>query len=640
MTELFKKLAAQIVKFGLVGVINTGVDLILLNLFYALFSPVNLMGKFLCAIFAATIACVNSFYMNKKWTFKQQSQASSEQIRGFIFVNIIGLCVNNSVFLFASKYLDELLNLTGFINLNLAKLTGVGAAMAVTFIGYRTGVFNLSRLAAYRERPHQIPETSKPRLSLILLVALMVRIIYAAHCQAAYGDGINYFWTARQLTDPLLADGDWFWLNLHVLLQTPLHFLGLSDYLILMISSLIPGLLLILVIYQLSNRLFNPVTTLAALLIVTFHPRFIEFAINGYSESLAILFILTLLLLCTMSSKDRKVWCLCGMTAGALFLVRNELAVISLAAIFALGFYSKSPKMAIFTQICSALVVIIGYFLICEHLTDSIGFGQKFTTLAKPFSEQLDFAEAARATYSQSPEVSHIAYFHRFGRNLFYLAERLPGILLQPLPLCIPFLYLLQNRKQRSRFLPLIWLFIFLPLPIYLFTHCEPRYFLGSALLLTLLGLHAFLLLCRYFSETNGLRIFRYAILLLCLGLSVLAAIQSQWLNYRGAIHKAVAKELRKLPPAQQIVGDGFGYITGSGFWFGQKTYPRPWLEEITDLESYLTENPETYVLIYESYLIKSKSALLPLFEEIPNSIELLAQVHTGSDKCLILRKK
>lgn len=84
------KILQQVAKFGVVGVLNTAIDLGVLNL---------LVYFGIGVLFANTIstglAITNSFLWNKYWTFRDKDTAWHRQIIPFFISAIVGLLLSN-----------------------------------------------------------------------------------------------------------------------------------------------------------------------------------------------------------------------------------------------------------------------------------------------------------------------------------------------------------------------------------------------------------------------------------------------------------------------------------------------------------------------------------------------------------------
>lgn len=144
----------QIAKFGLIGVLNTLVDIGFLALITFIFrSYFNIDSK--AAVFGiitfysfykATsfiIANINSYFWNKYWTFEQggKKQTRSEFVQ-FFAVSVVGFLIN--VFIASFVFKIVLGSLTGLSDDQLGLIgaaAGSIAGLAWNFIGYKLWVF-------------------------------------------------------------------------------------------------------------------------------------------------------------------------------------------------------------------------------------------------------------------------------------------------------------------------------------------------------------------------------------------------------------------------------------------------------------------------------------------------------------------
>ncbi len=78
----------QIGRFGLVGVLNTVIDLVIYNILAGFFG----VGVVLAGIISGTVAMINSFIFNQRFTFRAQ-HTSNRRIVYFFVLTIFGLYV-------------------------------------------------------------------------------------------------------------------------------------------------------------------------------------------------------------------------------------------------------------------------------------------------------------------------------------------------------------------------------------------------------------------------------------------------------------------------------------------------------------------------------------------------------------------
>ncbi|MFA5172952.1 MAG: GtrA family protein [Candidatus Paceibacterota bacterium] len=151
------KLLKQVFKFVLVGGLNTGIDIGILTF---LMKISGITGGYSYAVFKAfssLIAITNSYFLNKRWTFRDKSQENLEQASQFFFVSGIGLLINVAAASLVNNFVLPIEPLIAFINffLNLVGITlnsneiwGVLSAAAGSisglgwnFLGYKFFIF-------------------------------------------------------------------------------------------------------------------------------------------------------------------------------------------------------------------------------------------------------------------------------------------------------------------------------------------------------------------------------------------------------------------------------------------------------------------------------------------------------------------
>jgi len=144
-----KKTVKQFIKFGIIGVMNTGVDLAVLNaetlITGAKEGSLYAIQKGLSFLVAVTF----SYFLNKNWTFRDKSKEDEgRKFSQFLFVSIVGMLVNVTAATVVVTYLktpvNNLLNLpmlTDQLWVNIGALSGTALGLIWNFIGYKFWVF-------------------------------------------------------------------------------------------------------------------------------------------------------------------------------------------------------------------------------------------------------------------------------------------------------------------------------------------------------------------------------------------------------------------------------------------------------------------------------------------------------------------
>jgi putative flippase GtrA len=130
----------KILRFGLVGVANTFVDYAILNVLVFVSGVVSPFGLVLCNFCSFLGANINSYVMNKRWTFEDRSQWSQREYLLFLLCSLGGLGINCGVIFVLSQHLFNP-GVSFFVHFNLAKLVATIASMVWNFFSYKMFVF-------------------------------------------------------------------------------------------------------------------------------------------------------------------------------------------------------------------------------------------------------------------------------------------------------------------------------------------------------------------------------------------------------------------------------------------------------------------------------------------------------------------
>lgn len=122
-------------RFGMVGVINTAVDFSAFAFLHSFWGIDKLISQ--AAGYSAGL--VNSFILNKSWTFENKAtrQETIRQSSKFIVVNALSLTVT----LLGLKFLNENLGLSTY----LSKVVVTLLAQLINFAGYKLWVFSCGK---------------------------------------------------------------------------------------------------------------------------------------------------------------------------------------------------------------------------------------------------------------------------------------------------------------------------------------------------------------------------------------------------------------------------------------------------------------------------------------------------------------
>ncbi len=165
---LRKRTTIQVLKFSLIGVWNTLLDLGLLNLLCFLTGIYKGTWVFILNSISYSIASANSYILNKFWTFEDRaSKREAVKFSKFMVVNVIGLLLNSTVvwsltYLIAapfevlfgpglmlnsaviwslSFYMEAPFGIPPELWLNFSKITATFVVLVWNFVGYKFLVF-------------------------------------------------------------------------------------------------------------------------------------------------------------------------------------------------------------------------------------------------------------------------------------------------------------------------------------------------------------------------------------------------------------------------------------------------------------------------------------------------------------------
>lgn len=131
----------QLVRFGMVGLLNTLIDLGILNLLIFLTGVATgwQFSAFKGISFA--VAITNSYFWNKFWTFRDRDKVGVGEISQFVAVGIGGFFVNVGVASFVVNAISPIGGASEMVWANVGAIFAVGFSLVWNFIGYKFIVF-------------------------------------------------------------------------------------------------------------------------------------------------------------------------------------------------------------------------------------------------------------------------------------------------------------------------------------------------------------------------------------------------------------------------------------------------------------------------------------------------------------------
>jgi len=126
----------QIVKFLIVGLINTGIHYVVFLLLYRLID----VNYLIASVVGYSCGLLNSFILNKRWTFKTINVRKDIEFVKFIIVNVVALAVNIA----ALRFLVEAMG----IKPEISQIAAIGFSLVINFLGNKFWTFQTkSRLS-------------------------------------------------------------------------------------------------------------------------------------------------------------------------------------------------------------------------------------------------------------------------------------------------------------------------------------------------------------------------------------------------------------------------------------------------------------------------------------------------------------
>ena len=135
-----KRWIGQVLRFGLVGGLNTIVDLLILNMLLLLFPTSSTRMILIYSAIAYSLGAVNSFLLNKYWTFGYRQRTTWREVVRFIVTTLCGIGWSSIILWLASNALHPLL-INTTIWANASKVTAISGTALISYLGMSLWVF-------------------------------------------------------------------------------------------------------------------------------------------------------------------------------------------------------------------------------------------------------------------------------------------------------------------------------------------------------------------------------------------------------------------------------------------------------------------------------------------------------------------
>jgi len=132
-------------------VLNTAIDFAVLNFLLYLFQINSSQHESLYVVFKVisfSLACTNSYFLNKHWVFKKEAPdvVQKQELLRFISVSLVGLLVNGAVAFVVLTLGTKAYPLHPTLWANIGALTGIIFVLLSNFLGYKYLVFHQKSL--------------------------------------------------------------------------------------------------------------------------------------------------------------------------------------------------------------------------------------------------------------------------------------------------------------------------------------------------------------------------------------------------------------------------------------------------------------------------------------------------------------
>ncbi len=166
----WKRLLRQVSRFSLVGVLNTALDLLVLNGLLALFPTTSVLVIVFYTALAYCVGAVNSFLLNKYWTFERRRKITWGELTRFAATMALGITGNTGFIWLASRVPHPFLaNTVAWTN--VSKVLALVCMSLISYLGMRLWVFVKLPAQGESMRTHSLsvtwPAKERPTLSVV-----------------------------------------------------------------------------------------------------------------------------------------------------------------------------------------------------------------------------------------------------------------------------------------------------------------------------------------------------------------------------------------------------------------------------------------------------------------------------------------
>ncbi len=491
----------------------------------------------------------------------------------------------------------------------------------------------------------------------IALLALALRLAFIFFAGPhVYGDGTGY---PRQGMQLVTGQGelDTSWLGAFSFWLAAVYALIPSVKWCAIVGALIPGVLLVSVAQWIGIRLYNRRVGLLSGMFCAFHPLLIAYSTNGYMETFYCLLLalamlgLSELFLLAPGRKRTLYGAFSGLAMAFAFATRNEALLLAFATLLVpwFAFAGWKQKLRDTATIAGGMAFGVGlYLVVALTVTGSYGLFGKMGNLSRHSDIFLEREAAAAEVYgadgiieksrNEGPAAGGNAAQSEpgFAVQLSTLANRLMKnlrsalpwsavrLFASPLPLLalIPIVAWMRRRAWRRELIPACLMLAFFPAFFSLYA-VQPRYLMPIVVPVHVFAASGLVTLVAWWSRRRKFNEFRqsvvFAAVSACLLLFLCAG--SVWKGSRTRAERDLHQQLaawldREVPHDETIAGCGFGHIGDTTFRSGHPFLVRLHTDDPRELESFIRERTDGWLVLYSDYLGDANPALLPYLDE------------------------
>jgi putative flippase GtrA len=136
----WRSLFWQLFRFGLVGGLNSGIDLLIFNGLLWLGPTQNTTSLLAYNSFAYAFGAINSFILNKYWTFQNKQRTTYGEVLRFALTTFCGIVCNDGILWIAGSFLHPVM-INATLWANASKVLAISGTFMISYLGMRLWVF-------------------------------------------------------------------------------------------------------------------------------------------------------------------------------------------------------------------------------------------------------------------------------------------------------------------------------------------------------------------------------------------------------------------------------------------------------------------------------------------------------------------